>query len=347
VETERFILKDLSPEDLRDLLVSWRLLPYRAQQVLGWIYKRQALTLDEMTNIPKADRALLEERCRIGHLELLARRRADDGTEKWLIGLEDGLKVETVLIPEEGHWTQCLSTQVGCALGCGFCRTTRGGLRRQLRAWEIVDQVVVARRALAEGHIRNIVLMGMGEPLANYDAVVRAIRLLLLPEGLDLSKRRITLSTCGMIPEMRRLASEGLGISLAVSLNATTDELRSRLMPINRRYPIEALLAACRELRLPPRSRITFEYILFDGVNDSPEDARRLVHLLSRIRCKVNLIPHNPFPGSPYEPPTEERIVAFQRVLTDAHITAPIRRSRGAEISAACGQLVGETEEAQ
>jgi 23S rRNA (adenine2503-C2)-methyltransferase len=298
-----------------------------------------------MTDISKEDRRFLEERCRIGELEILERQKAPDSTEKWLLGLEDGLRVETVLIPEEDHWTQCISTQVGCAMGCGFCRTGGMRLSRQLRAWEIVEQVVAARRSFEGGRVRNVVLMGMGEPLANYDAVVRAIRILLLAEGLDLSKRRITLSTCGLVPELKLLAEEGLGVSLAVSLNATTDELRSRLMPVNRRYPLGALLSACRELPLPPRGRITFEYVLFGGLNDSPEDARRMVRLLRRIRCKVNLIPHNPFPGSPFSRPEEARVLAFQRILADAGLTAPIRRSHGAEISAACGQLAAGYED--
>ncbi len=338
----RPILKALLPEEIKEVFTAWGLVPYRARQVLSWIYGRQALTFQEMTNISKADRLFLEEHYRIAHLELLDRQRASDRTEKWLLGLEDGQRVETVIIPEEDHWTQCVSTQVGCAMGCGFCRTGEAGLRRQLEAWEIVDQVVVARRNFEGGRIRNVVLMGMGEPLANYEAVVRAIRIMLLPGGLDLSKRRITLSTCGLVPEMKRLAGEGLGISLAVSLNATTDELRSRLMPINRRYPLKQLLVACRELPLAPRQRITFEYVLFKGVNDSDEDARRLVKLLRGIRCKVNLIPHNPFPGAPFQRPSEERVLAFQRILADAAFTAPIRKSHGAEIFAACGQLAGD-----
>ena len=335
------ILKELLPQEMKDLFLSLGLRPFRVQQVLSWIYGHAALSFQEMTNISKTDRAFLDENARIGHLEILGRERAADGTEKWLLGLEDGLRIETVLIPEEGHWTQCISTQVGCAMGCGFCRTGTMGLRRQLKAWEIAEQVVLARRALEGGKVRNVVLMGMGEPLANYDAVVRAIRLMLLPGGLDLSKRRITLSTCGLVPEMKRFAAEGLGVNLAVSLNATTDELRSRLMPINLRYPLKELLAACRELPLPPRGRITFEYILFQGVNDSSDGARRLVRLLRGIRCKINLIPHNPFPGSPFARPSEQRILEFKVILSEAHFTTPIRWSHGAEISAACGQLAG------
>lgn len=345
MDDPRVVLKDLLPEEIGTLFTSWGLQHFRARQVIEWIYGRQALCFEEMTNISKVDRAFLQQNARIGHLEILARERAADGTQKWLLGLEDTLRVETVIIPEEGRWTQCVSTQVGCAMGCAFCRTARMGLKRQLRTWEIVDQVVLARRSFEEGRIRNVVLMGMGEPLTNYDPVVRALRLMLLPEGLNLSKRRITLSTCGLIPEMQRLVNEGLEIKLAVSLNATTDALRSRLMPINRTYPLKTLMAACREIPLRPRDRITFEYILFRGINDSPEDARRLARLLKGIRCKVNLIPHNPFPSSSFQPPSEEAILAFQRILQDAHLTAPIRWSRGAEISAACGQLVGGAED--
>jgi 23S rRNA (adenine2503-C2)-methyltransferase len=338
------ILKELLPKEMTDLFVQWGLRPYRTGQVVSWIYVYQALTFEEMSNISKSDRSFLAEHARIGDLRVMEQRRAADGTEKWLLGLEDGPGVETVLIPEEGHWTQCISTQVGCAMGCGFCRTAAMGFRRHLRTWEIVDQVVVARRGFEGGRIRNVVLMGMGEPLANYDAVIRAIRIMLLPQGLDLSKRRVTLSTCGLVPEMRKLASEGLGISIAVSLNATTDEIRSRLMPINRRYPIKILLAACRELPLPSRSRITFEYVLLKDVNDTLEDAGRLVKLLRGMRCKVNLIPHNPYPGSPFQRPSEAHVLAFQRVLADAAFTAPIRWSHGADISAACGQLAGASD---
>lgn len=335
------ILKDLLPQEIRELFLNWGLRPYRATQVLRWMYGRQSLDFQEMTDISKQDRATLGGRCRIGQLDLLDRQRASDGTEKWLLGLEDGMRLETVLIPEEDHLTQCVSTQVGCSMGCTFCRTSGMRLRRQLRTWEIVEQVVMGRRVLQGGHIRNVVLMGMGEPLANYEAVLRAVKIMLDPHALDLSKRRITLSTCGLIPEMKRLASEGLGIALAVSLNATTDDQRSRIMPINRRYPLGELLRACRELPLPPRSRITFEYVLLKDLNDSLEDARRLVRLLKGIRCKVNLIPHNPYPGSPFQQPSDERVLAFQRVLAESGLTAPIRWSHGSEISAACGQLAG------
>lgn len=339
---ERPILKDLLPHEVRDLFLSFGLKPYRASQVLRWIYGRKALSFEEMTDISKEDRAFLKERCIIGELELLRRQVASDGTEKWLLGLDDGLRMETVIIWEEDHLTQCVSAQVGCAMGCRFCRTASLPVRRNLRTWEMVEQVVMARRILENNPVRNVVFMGMGEPLANYEAVVRAVRIMLDPQGLDISKRRITISTCGLVPELQRLAKESLGISIAVSLNATTEEQRDLLMPINKKYPLKALLSACRQLSLPPRSRITFEYVLLKGVNDSLKDAIRLVRLLRGIPCKVNLIPHNPYPGSPFERPSEEQVLAFQRVLAESGYTAPIRWSHGQEIMAACGQLAAD-----
>lgn len=339
------VLKHLLPQELSELFVRWGLKPYRVTQVLSWIYKRQSLDFQEMTDISKQDRSTLANICRIGQLGLLNTQRAADGTEKWLLELEDGMRVETVLIPEQDHLTQCISTQVGCSMGCSFCRTSLMGLRRQLRTWEIVEQVVMGRRLMPGEKIRNVVLMGMGEPLANYQEVVRAVKIMLDRRALDLSKRRITLSTCGLIPQIRRLASEGLGISLAVSLNATTEDQRSRIMPINKIHPMGELLRACRELSLPARSRITFEYVMLGGFNDSVADARRLVKLLQGIKCKVNLIPHNPYPGSSFRRPRQERIIEFQRILANSGITAPIRWSHGSDISAACGQLAASEQD--
>jgi 23S rRNA (adenine2503-C2)-methyltransferase len=336
------VLKDLLPQEVKELFDSFGLKTYRSAQVLKWIYGRKALSFEEMTDVSKEDRAFLAQRCLIGELELLRRQVASDGTEKWLLGLEDGLTVETVIIWEEDHLTQCVSAQVGCSMGCKFCRTASLPARRNLRTWEIVEQVVMARRLIQNTPVRNVVFMGMGEPLANYEAVLRAVRIMLDPRALDISKRRITISTCGLVPELRRLGQESLGISIAVSLNATTDEQRNFLMPINRKYPLSELLRACRELPLAPRNRITFEYVLLKGVNDSLEDAKRLAKLLRGISCKVNLIPHNPYPGSPFERPSEEKILAFQRVLADSGYTAPIRWSHGQDILAACGQLAGD-----
>jgi len=335
------ILKELLPQEVMELLAGWGFKSFRAQQLLKWIYVRQAEDFEQMTDISKADRALLAQRCKIGLLIVLGRDKASDGTQKLLLGLEDGLRIESVIIPEEDHFTQCISTQVGCSMGCAFCRTSSLSRKRNLRTWEMVDQVVTGRRLMQEGRIRNVVLMGMGEPLANYNSVLKAIRIMLDPKALDLSKRRVTLSTCGLVPELRKLASEGLDIGLAVSLNATTEAQRSSLMPINRKYPLGLLLETCRELELPPRNRVTFEYVLLDGVNDSLEDARRLVKLLRGIRCKVNLIPHNPYPGSPFKRPSQERILAFQKLLSDSGLTCPIRWSHGSDIWAACGQLAG------
>lgn len=338
---EPVILKELLPQEVLELLLGWGFRSFRAQQLLKWIYVRQAEDFEEMSDISKADRATLARRSKIGQLRLLEKSQASDGTEKLLLELEDGLRIETVIIPEEDHFTQCISTQVGCSMGCAFCRTSSLRLKRDLRTWEMVEQVVAGRRLMKKGRIRNVVLMGMGEPLANYHAVLKAIRIMLDPKALDLSKRRVTLSTCGMVPELHELVSEGLDIGIAVSLNATTEAQRSSLMPINRKYPLELLLKTCRELDLSPRNRITFEYVLLDRVNDSQQDARRLVKLLRGIRCKVNLIPHNPYPGSPFKRPPEDRILAFQRILSDSGLTCPIRWSHGSEIWAACGQLAG------
>ncbi len=335
------ILKELLPQEVMELLAGWGFKSFRAHQLLKWIYLRQAEDFEQMTDISKADRALLAQRCKIGLLRVLGRDKASDGTQKLLLGLQDGLRIESVIIPEEDHYTQCISTQVGCSMGCAFCRTSSLSRKRNLRTWEMVDQVVTGRRLMQEGRIRNVVLMGMGEPLSNYHAVLKAIRIMLDPKALDLSKRRVTLSTCGLVPELRKLASEGLDIGLAVSLNATTEDQRSSLMPINRKYPLGLLLETCRKLELPPRNRVTFEYVLLDGVNDSLQDARRLVKLLRGIRCKVNLIPHNPYPGSPFKRPPQERILAFQKLLSDSGLTCPIRWSHGSDIWAACGQLAG------
>ncbi len=339
---EPVILKELLPAELKDLLVGWGFKSFRTEQLLKWIYVRNATDFQEMSDISKADRAALAKSCEIGSLRVLERTLASDGTQKLLLELQDGLSIETVIIPEEDHFTQCVSTQVGCNMGCVFCRTSSLRLRRHLRTWEIVDQVVTGRRLMEQGRIRNVVLMGMGEPLANYDAVLKAIKIMLEPKALDLSKRRITLSTCGLIPELKKLVSEGLGIGLAISLNATTEAQRNMLMPINRKYSLAHLLETCRDLPLGPRNRITFEYVLLDRVNDSLEDARRLVKLLKGIRCKVNLIPHNSYPGSPFKRPPDDRILAFQKVLSEHGLTCPIRWSHGSEIWAACGQLAGK-----
>lgn len=330
----------IAPEELCQTLTSWGMKPFRGKQVFWWIHKRGEFRFENMTDLSLEDRELLVGRAYIEIPALSERCTASDGTEKFLFALGDGHTVEGVLIPEEKRLTLCVSTQVGCAMGCTFCLTGKGGLLRNLTSSEIAGQVLRVREGLPrERPLTHLVLMGMGEPLANYENALQAVRILLDPLGANFSKRRITLSTCGLVPGIRRLAGEDIGIHLAVSLNAADNRTRSRIMPINRKYPMEELLEALREYPLSKRSRITFEYVLILGVNDSPKDAERLALLLRDIRCKINLIPLNPVPGSPFQPPPQSGAEAFQQVLLNAKYTAPIRESRGREISAACGQL--------
>jgi 23S rRNA (adenine2503-C2)-methyltransferase len=262
-----------------------------------------------------------------------------DGTRKLLFRLLDGERIESVLIDEERRLTLCVSSQVGCALGCRFCLTGEQGYRRNLSAGEIVDQICAARRELGpEERITNLVFMGMGEPLANLQQVAKALEIITSDHGLNFSTRKVTLSTVGLVPEMLEL-SRLFPIKLAVSLHAADNETRARIMPINRRYPLEELLEACRQLELPRRQRITFEYLLLAGVNDSAADAHKLAKLLKGLRAKINLIPFNEYPGSPFKRPAPNRIEDFQKILQEEHYTATVRQSRGAGIMAACGQL--------
>jgi 23S rRNA (adenine2503-C2)-methyltransferase len=314
---------------------------FRAGQIMRWIYGRGATSFADMTDLAKSLRAELEERAVISTLVPEAVEESRDGTRKYLFRLTDGETIEAVRIPMEGERaTLCISTQVGCAMGCTFCLTGTFGLVRNLDAAEIVNQVCAA---MAEAPVNNVVLMGMGEPLHNLDNVVQALRILYMPEGFNFSPRKITLSTAGLVPEMLELGAR-VRVNLAVSLNATTDEVRDRLMPINRRYPLRELLAACRAFPLQPRQRITFEYILIRDVNDSEQDARRLVKLLHGIRAKVNLIPYNEHPGCAFRAPSAERLEAFQTFLLSRDVVAIRRASKGQDISAACGQLKGKLE---
>lgn len=316
--------------------------PFRARQLMQWVYRRATLDFEAMTDLSQGVRSKLRAQATLAVPEAVSEQRSGDGTRKFLLALPDGERVETVLIPDGDRLTQCLSCQVGCAMGCAFCRTGSGGLVRNLTAAEIVGQVVLGQGLVGPGErITNVVFMGMGEPLHNLDPVLAAFRVLSSDHGLNITKRRITVSTCGLVPALRRLPTEVLG-SLAVSLNATTDEVRDQLMPVNRRYPIAELLGALRELPLPPRARYTVEYVLLGGVNDSPEDAPRLVRLLSGLRCKVNLITYNPHPESPFLPPGPASVEAFQGVLLAKGLTAVVRKSRGQDILAACGQLRAE-----
>lgn len=336
-------LKGLSLEEMERLLADHGEPAYRGRQLFHWIYGRGVATFAEMTDLPVALRARLAEWTDIGGLAPLNRSISRDGTRKYLFGCADGRAIETVLIPDEDRLTACLSTQVGCALACAFCLTGQMGFVRHLQCGEIVDQVLALQRDLQpEERIGNLVLMGMGEPLHNYDAVVKALTILAHPLGLAFPPRRMTLSTVGLVPEIVRLGQSGLGVNLAVSLHAATDDIRDRLVPINRRYPLKELMAALRTYPLPPRRRITFEYVLIDGVNDRPEDARALVRLLRGLQCKVNLLPLNEAPAIPFRRSSQERVETFQRVLKSAGILATIRESRGLDISAACGLLATE-----
>jgi 23S rRNA (adenine2503-C2)-methyltransferase len=333
-------IKDYSRSALQNWLRERSEATYRADQIWRWIYRGQVDTFEAMTNLSKRLRASLEETFSIGRLAVEAHERAADGAQKYLFRLSDGSRIESVLIPERHHLTLCLSSQVGCAQNCRFCFTATGGWERNLTLGEIMAQVRDIRKGLtAPESLTNIVFMGMGEPLANYRNVVDAIELLTDNKaGFGFSRRKVTVSTAGLVPEMEALGRDS-DVSLAVSLNAADNETRSRLMPINHRYPIEVLLAACRRYPLRPHRRITFEYILMAGVNDRPEDARRLAALLRPIRAKINLIPFNEHEGCRFQRPSETVIEQFQQNLMDRGYTAIIRNSKGRDISAACGQL--------
>lgn len=314
---------------------------FRARQVMQWIYRRGVLDFASMTDLSRDSRERLQESACLALPRVEREQTSRDGTRKLLLRLEDGERVETVLIPDEDRLTQCVSSQAGCAMGCAFCRTGAAGLSRNLSAAEIVGQVVLGQRLAAPARVTNVVFMGMGEPLHNLEQVAGAFRVMSSDHGLNITRRRLTVSTCGLVPAMRRLPAEMLP-SLAVSLNATTDEVRDRIMPVNRRHPLAELLGAMRELPLPARARYTVEYVLLGGVNDTLEDARRLVRLLSGLRCKVNLISYNPHEDSPFRAPEPAAVEAFQGHLLEKNFTAVVRRSRGQDILAACGQLRGE-----
>ncbi|HKJ04910.1 MAG TPA: 23S rRNA (adenine(2503)-C(2))-methyltransferase RlmN [Geopsychrobacteraceae bacterium] len=334
-------IKNLSLPELTEQLTGLGKEKFRAKQIIKWIYSRDVTSFDEMTDLSKALREDLKRRFSISDWTPEVIETSSDGTRKYLFRLIDNESVETVRIPMEGGKdTLCISTQVGCAMQCSFCLTGTFGLIRNLEPAEIINQVCAARK---DGPIHNIVLMGMGEPLHNLDNVVKALEILYLDDGCGYGARRVTLSTSGLVPEMHELAKR-IKVGLAVSLNATTDQLRDQLMPINRKYPLAELMEACRNLPLEPRQRITFEYILIGGVNDSRTDAKRLVKLLHGIRAKVNLIPYNEHVGSEFNQPSSEVIEEFQRYLLDRQIVAIRRASKGQDISAACGQLKGKLE---
>ncbi|GAB4304356.1 MAG: 23S rRNA (adenine(2503)-C(2))-methyltransferase RlmN [Desulfuromonadia bacterium] len=310
---------------------------FRATQIFKWIYQKDVRKIEEMTNLSRELRKELSEGCVISDLVPETVETGRDGTRKYLFTLADGESVESVLIPDDGRNTLCISSQVGCAMGCDFCLTGTFGLTRNLTASEIVNQVCAVRRDLP---VNNIVFMGMGEPLHNLDNVVRAITILQDDNGLQFSSRKITVSTSGLVPQMTELGRR-VTVNLAVSLNATTNEQRDRLMPVNRSYPIEVLIRGCRDYPLPGRRKITIEYVMIRGVNDTIDDAKRLLRLISDIPTKVNLIPFNEHEGASFHAPTQDAVDAFHRYLIDRHVTVITRQSRGGDISAACGQLKG------
>lgn len=317
--------------------------PFHARQLYRWVFKRGVTDFDRMTDLSKSLRAQLAARFAISTPAIAARERSADGTEKFLLQLVDGRRIESVFIPDTPSQTFCISTQVGCAMRCAFCLTGKMGLLRNLTAAEIVGQVRVLARELNLLSARfNIVLMGMGEPLHNYDETMKALRMMGEEDGLAISPRRVTLSTVGVVPALERLASEPFMPNLAISLHATTEMQRDLLVPLNRKHRITDVIDACRRFPIKRRERITFEYVLLAGVNDGPDDARRLVKLLSGIRAKVNLIPLNEAAGIPFARPSDERVDDFARILADHHLTVSVRKSRGRDIRAACGQLIVE-----
>jgi 23S rRNA (adenine2503-C2)-methyltransferase len=340
--------------------------PFRAKQVYKWIHQRGVGDFDAMTDLAKSLREKLKEIAQVKPPAILSEHRSTDGTVKWLFDVGIGNGIETVYIPEDDRGTLCVSSQVGCALDCKFCSTGRQGFNRDLAVGEIIGQLWVANRRLEEMErqgistrladpddpspepsrsprpVSNVVMMGMGEPLNNFQPVVDAMSIMLDDHAYGLSRRRVTLSTSGVVPNIRKLA-QALPVALAVSLHAPNDEIRSRIMPVNDAYPIAKLLEACREyLEVSPRDFITFEYVMLKGVNDAPDHAKELAKLLKSVPSKVNLIPFNPFPDSGFETTEMDRVKRFQQVLLDAGFIATIRRTRGDDIDAACGQLAGQ-----
>ena len=338
---------DVAETDLRELEQALEVQGhprFHARQIYRWVYKRGLTDFLQMTDLSLAARAQLAERWLISTPEVVRQERSQDGTTKFLLRLADGKHIESVFIPDTPAMTFCVSTQVGCAMKCAFCLTGRMGFDRNLTAGEIAGQVRVLARELGMLETPfNIVLMGMGEPLHNYDATMKALRMLADEHGLALPARRMTLSTVGVLPALERLATEPLMPNLAISLHGTTEDQRDLLVPINRKYGLKELLDACRRFPLARRERITFEYVLLKDVNDTPEDARRLVKLLHGIKGKVNLLPLNEAAGIPFERPADDRVNAFARLLAERGITVSVRRSRGRDIRAACGQLITES----
>jgi len=348
--SKRVNLLDLDEAGLRGFFTSIGEKPFRSQQVLKWIFHHGQTDISAMTDLGVALRAQLQEIAGIHLPEIIREQRSSDGTVKWLMGFHGGNAVETVYIPEPKRGTLCVSSQVGCALNCTFCSTGAQGFARNLSCSEIIGQVWLAAQALGherngQRRITNVVMMGMGEPLLNFDAVVPAMSLMRNDLGFGLAARRVTLSTAGLVPGIYRLR-DTIDVALAVSLHAPVDNLRTELVPLNRKYPIAELMQACRDYVSEKHKRsVTFEYTLIDGVNDHPEHARKLVKLLRTVPSKLNLIPFNPFPGTRYRCSSADRIAEFQEIVMRGKLIATVRKTRGEDIDAACGQLVGKVQD--
>lgn len=339
-------LLDFDRKGLQAFFVELGEKPFRATQLLKWIYQEGVADFEQMTNLSKPLRQYLQEHCEIRAPDIVTEQLASDGTCKWAMQTSCGNRVETVYIPEDRRATLCVSSQVGCALACSFCSTAQQGFNRNLSTAEIVGQLYLAQQRLGpERRITNVVMMGMGEPLLNFDNVVAAMNLMMDDFAYGLSKRRVTVSTSGVVPAMKRLG-DVCDVSMAVSLHAPYDELRDQLVPINVKYPLAELMDACRDYaKTGPRKHITFEYVMLDGINDGAEHARALVKLLKNVPSKLNLIPFNPFPQSSYRCSSSANILRFRDILQDAGLVTTIRKTRGEDIDAACGQLVGQVQD--
>ena len=329
-----------SEQNLKQLFADWDVPSYRVDQVFSWIFHRRVKRFEEMTNLSKDLRARLADHFFIGLPRIAGKTQSQDGSIKYLFEMANGSQVESVWMPDETRKTLCISSQVGCRLACSFCLTGTMGLKSNLPAGEIIGQILAVNDDLPkEDHTTNVVLMGMGEPLDNYDEVCDALRLMVSPQAMRISNRKVTLSTSGLVDRIRQFAKEEIHVNLAISLNATEDATRDVIMPINKKFPIKILMDCLRKYPLKPTRRLTFEYVLLAGINDSDADAVRLGKLLSSVRCKINLIPFNGFEGSPYRAPSDERIKSFQNHLISKKFSAFIRKNRGTDILGACGQL--------
>ncbi|KAF0814331.1 Dual-specificity RNA methyltransferase RlmN [Andreprevotia sp. IGB-42] len=352
-------LLNYDADGLAELMIQYGEKPFRAKQLMKWIHQRGEADFAQMTDIAKTFREKLVAGAQVAAPAMLAEQIATDGTTKWLLDVNVGNGIETVFIPEDDRGTLCISSQVGCALDCGFCSTAKQGFNRNLSVGEIIGQLWWAENRLTAEQARigdvplepggrivtNVVMMGMGEPLANFENVVAALRLMLDDNAYGLSRRRVTLSTSGIVPAMDRLR-DACPVSLAVSLHAPNDAIRDEIVPINKKYPLKELLAACnRYLEKAPRDFITFEYVMLAGVNDQPEHARQLAVLVRDVPCKINLIPWNPFPGADYNRSGRDAILAFRDILNEAGYVATVRKTRGDDIDAACGQLAGQVKD--